>query len=221
MRALRRSAFSTETGAPGVRNSRVNTEFNSKVYKPKDIGGKIVTQLGNRKKIVSYSRVLKYLLLIAMVVLPVIIIGKWVIIDKIPAEELCKLAGVREFTVGLNTQFYGALVSIIPALIAFLLTFNGFKLFALYEKGKILTIANVACFRNIGYLFICQGVASFVLTPVYTIIMTMNNGPGKHSLSVGLSSNDILPVVGGFFIIVVAWVMDEAKKINEEVELTI
>ena len=121
----------------------------------------------------------------------------------------------------MNTQIFGGLVSILPALIAFLLAYNGFKLFALYEKGKILTRGNVNCFRNIGYLFICKGVASFVLTPVYTLIMTMNNAAGKHLLSVGLSSDDVLSIAGGFFIIVIAWVMDEAKKINEEVELTI
>lgn len=175
----------------------------------------------NRKRIVIYSRILKYFLMIMMFAGPVYMVGHWIFINNFSYSMLQDYAGVSNFTVGTNTQIYGAIATVLPASIMFFLLFYGFKLFRLYEQGKILTTKNVDCFRKIGYLLICKGITAFLMRPVYSIIFTMNNIPGKRSVSLSLSSEYISTIVGGLFIVVVAWVMDEAKKINDEIELTI
>lgn len=175
----------------------------------------------NKKRIIRYSRILKWVSFIIMILLPCIIVGEWSILEKLPFYELNKLAGGKEFTIGVNTCVAGAIVSLIPATIAFLLFYNVYKLFGLYERGFILSRENVKRFRLIGELLIADSVSSFLLNPVYTLIMSMNNGSGKRTISLGISSGEIAWLVSGFFIFVVAWVMDEARKINEEIELTI
>lgn len=78
------------------------------------------------------------------------------------------------------------------------------RLFWLYGKGILFTVKNVNCIRLIGY---------------YLIIDWFIN----YQIQSWLSDLDLstTPVVVGFLIIFIAWVMDEGRKIQEEQELTV
>ena len=53
------------------------------------------------------------------------------------------------------------------------------------------------------------------------MILTLNNPPGKRVVAVGLYSADFSGIFVGIVILVITWVMDEARKIKEDQELFI
>ena len=99
---------------------------------------------------------------------------------------------------------------------AFVLRGIGFfyRLFANLEKGIIFGAENVRCVRNIGWWLVAVPFLSmsFEVTKIIWAVPT--------DCTVDLSNlpNDLLK---GFFVIFIAWIMDEGRKIQEEQELTV
>jgi hypothetical protein len=54
-----------------------------------------------------------------------------------------------------------------------------------------------------------------------TLALTFNNPPGQRMISIGFSSTDFSEIVTALMIIVVAWIMDEGRKLKEEQALVI
>jgi len=174
-----------------------------------------------RERISQYSSILKFASLIAMIVVPLCFVFMWLFADKLPPYLISRQFGIDNFKIRPLTKILGMVVSLIPAIITFLLFFNTYRLFALYQKGYILLEENVRCFKRIGLLLIINALSKFLVDCLYTVILTMHNGPGHCSLSLGISSDHLTSLASGFFLMIVAWVMDEARKANEELELTI
>jgi len=174
-----------------------------------------------RNKIYRYSSILKFANQIAMVLIPLGLIVLWLFADKLPPNLMNHQFGVADYKFGPLTKLLGILVSLIPSTVTFLLFFNTSKLFALYQKGEILLEKNVRCFKSIGFLFIIKTITDFLVIPLYAIILTMYNGPGNCRLSLSLNSEHLTSLASGIFLMIVAWVIDEARKANEELELTI
>lgn len=89
-----------------------------------------------------------------------------------------------------------------------------YRLFNNLEKGQIFSPDNVRCIRGIGWWL--------VLAPLLTV------GFELSKLSWAIVEPGIIDVsnvpdgfLKGFFVIFVAWIMDEGRKIQEEQELTV
>lgn len=175
----------------------------------------------SQQKISVYSGCLKIIMQLLMIVVPAGLICIWLFIDKFPDHTIDKLFGVKDFYIRPLTKTLGVLITLIPSSIAFLLFNNGYKLFALYQKGMILVSENVNCYRKIGLLLILQTFSNVVTSSLYTIVLTMHNAPGHRSISLGIGSGEFSSLIGGFFLMIIAWVMEEAQKAKEELELTI
>lgn len=172
-------------------------------------------------KIAVYSRCIKIVLLILMIVIPCTITGMWLILDQLPESIIKKIADINEYTIGWNTKLTGLFSSIPSAVIAFAIFFYGYRLFNLYQHGQILLSENVKCFRRIGILLIANVGVGFIMKPVNTLILSMNNLPGHRLISIGLSTDEFIALGSGIFIVIIGWVMDEARKADEELQLTV
>jgi hypothetical protein len=53
-----------------------------------------------------------------------------------------------------------------------------------------------------------------------TLILTMDNPPGRHMVSIGLDTPPHRDL-NGVVVILASWVMDEARKLKEEQDLVI
>ena len=95
------------------------------------------------------------------------------------------------------------------------------KLFECYEKGIFFQEENVACFKKLSRILIWWVIAGVVVTPVTTIILTMNNPPGEHVVQVSFQSADLTALVVGGILRVIAGVMDDGRRLQEEMELTV
>jgi hypothetical protein len=91
-----------------------------------------------------------------------------------------------------------------------------YRLLNLYEKGVIFSAENVSQIRRLGQLAVFYGVLNAFL-PVFESSGT--------SMRVSLMLPMIILTSPGFLVgcltIIIAWVMDEGRKIQEEQELTV
>ena len=89
-----------------------------------------------------------------------------------------------------------------------------YRLFANLEKGILFTAANVECVRRIGWWL----VALPVLKAGYQASQMIWAASNNLTLEISDLPNNLLK---GFFVIFIAWIMDEGRKIQEEQELTV
>lgn len=92
------------------------------------------------------------------------------------------------------------------------------QLFHLFGRGLILTVKTVRCIRFLGALCMINGLL------VSTLHFLLQDQPsqqmGFFSFSFGWGI-DFGPFLAGTIIVLVAWIMDEGRKMREEQELTI
>lgn len=95
------------------------------------------------------------------------------------------------------------------------------RLFLLYSEGTMFGERNVAALRNLGLSLIFFGVAQLLLNPLLSLALTFGNAPGRRVVTVGISSGVVVAAIVGGVLLVIAWVMDEARKTHEEQSLTV
>ena len=95
------------------------------------------------------------------------------------------------------------------------------ELFHLYETGLIFTDKNVACFRSLGRALIAWVICDLVKNSLLSVVLTLPNPPGHRIITLGLYSADFAAIFVGIVILIIAWVMDEARKIQEDQALII
>jgi len=106
-------------------------------------------------------------------------------------------------------------LSILGTAVCLLGIISFYRLLCLYEKGVIFSAANVSEIKKLGSYLVIYGLLAFVAEVVST---------GRFVLVLPWSLLEVVSspwiVVGGA-INLVAWIMDEGRKIQEEQDLTI
>ena len=92
-----------------------------------------------------------------------------------------------------------------------------YRFFGNLERGIIFDRDNVRCFRGFG----CLMVASPVIGIIFDLSRIIWQVPNPAEGFVIDGTNLIPGLVGGFLIVLIAWIMDEGRKIQEEQELTV
>jgi len=90
------------------------------------------------------------------------------------------------------------------------------RLFQLYENGEIFSGQNVRCFRHLGYAIVAWVIASTVYTPLLSVIITATNPPGEKSLVIQFGSTQLAALIAGGIVMLIAWVMEEGRKLEDE-----
>lgn len=96
-----------------------------------------------------------------------------------------------------------------------------FKLFGLFQSGQIFTSNTVSYIRNIGIGIFIWGVFDFLYPILITLFVRITDMSDSLPLSIGIGSDQLIKFATGLIIFVIAWVMLEAQKLNQEQELTI
>ena len=95
------------------------------------------------------------------------------------------------------------------------------KLFGLYSRGKIFTADNVRCIRRIGIVILIYNLLFPLYEMLMTFILTMNNPVGERLVRLGFGGTDIAQIVIAIMIILISWIMDEGRKMEEEQAYTV
>jgi hypothetical protein len=94
-------------------------------------------------------------------------------------------------------------------------------LFRLYARGEVFSGRNVACYRKLGLSLLYWSGAVFLQTPLLSLAMSVGMPPGQRQLTVALGSVELATLFAGLIALLISWVMDEGRRIEEEQSLTI
>jgi Protein of unknown function (DUF2975) len=176
----------------------------------------------NALRITKLSRRLKFICIGLVFILPVLCAVFWVLFNRIYAiMPMISLPVRLDHDLTALTRLLAFLSDLLPlsAMIFGLLKLKA--LFSLYEKGHIFTKANVNCYRSLGRTLMVWVGCDIVNRALLGIVLTLDRGPGQRRLVIGLDGNDFAGIFVGIVILIIAWIMDEARKIQEDQALII
>ena len=174
------------------------------------------------QRITTLSRKLRWTCTALIYCLPVACAIVWIFFNQLYATGPMMPLPVRvDHDLPGQIRFYAFLVDLIP-LGAILYGLHKLRrLFRLYENGLIFTERNVDCFRGLGRALVVWVACHVARTTLLSIILTMNNPPGQRMVTVGLDSGDFTGVFVGVVVLIISWVMDEGRRIQEDQALIV
>lgn len=176
----------------------------------------------NTERITTVSRKLRLTCIGLIICLPVVCAVFWVFFNRIYAMAPMIPLPVRvDHNIPAFSRMLAFLCDLIPlsAIIFALLKLK--NLFSLYESGHIFTEQNVNCYRGLGRTLMVWVACDIVNRTLLGIVLTLDNPPGKRLLVVGLDGGDFTGIFVGISVLIISWVMDEARKLQEEQALII
>ncbi len=182
------------------------------------------------KNIRLLSRILKCLFLSAAFALPIITAGAWISDGYSflkPWVEWSIYPEISQATIkplsemAASTKLLGFLASLIPVAFQTVALALLAKLFGLYERLEFFSKESVTCIRKLGFcLLIGQLVYPFYLA-LLSLALTISNPPGQRMISAAFGTEQLNLVVIATIIILISWVMNEGRKLQEEQAATI
>ena len=180
--------------------------------------------MGNLPKIQKFSKTMHRLLSVLLVVIPLYYILYWACINHLP-EQLITVNTHAEplipYKLSAIWQVVGFLASLFPMSALFYGILNLRKLFTYYGKGIIFSLEHVSLFKSIAKALLLWVLLSIVYESAKSILFSLGAGPGNRVVTVEMSSSEIMILLVGGIVWIIAWVMDEGRLLNEESELTV
>lgn len=133
---------------------------------------------------------------------------------KLPQE-------IKLETVPLNLRIYAGLVHLIPTVVVMCSFYFLIKLFQLYAKNIMFSPQNVILIRKIGFTLLFQVIAGILIQPILTGILTSHAAKGERIVAIGFGSDDLSTLIIGGMVVLISWIMEEGRKLEEETTLTI
>lgn len=121
----------------------------------------------------------------------------------------------------LNTRFFAFIVSLLPTAVFMLGVYYLIQLFCLYERGKLFTLHNAMYIRKLGMLFFAWVLIGFPYEALLSLVVSLNNGPGKHVIAISFGNPDITAIITGALVLLLSWIMQEGYKLQEEHAYTV
>jgi hypothetical protein len=146
---------------------------------------------------------------------PMIVLGQFVVV-YLASKGLITLPQPPQppetYSPDNHNLFNGSLVFCQVATIVVYLAwyYIGLKLFRIFEKGIMFTSETVQCLQILGIVFLVRFLLELGIFFFFPLLQKI----GAHALV----WSDLFT---GFFIICIGWLIDEARKIQEEQELTV
>lgn len=118
-------------------------------------------------------------------------------------------------------RFYGFLVLMVPMMITLLSFHYLIKLFQLYAKKIVFSHQNILLIRKIGLTVFLEFLADIIIQPILSVILTFDAPVGGHVISIGFGNHQLSSLIMAGIILLISWIMDEARRLEEETSLTV
>jgi len=179
-------------------------------------------EIENSYRIRKISRRLRLFFQVCIYLLPLVPVACWLWYNDLPQvmhENI--FPGKTIDSLPLNSRLI-ALGGDLPAtLIMVLALIKLTRLFFLYERGLFFQAENVLLFRVLGRLAFWSVLADVFNKTVLEIARTINNPPGQRVLAIGFSSDHLKLLIVAVIIMTIGMVIEEGRKIHEEMQLTV
>ena len=93
------------------------------------------------------------------------------------------------------------------------------KLFALYEQGRVFDEANVKYMKAFSYSIIMYAFLKSIILVFISIVIAISTS-GQNSLNISLFE-ELPTLIIGIIFLIISMIMDEARKLKQEQDLTI
>jgi uncharacterized membrane protein YraQ (UPF0718 family) len=170
------------------------------------------------KKLVTASRIMQGLSLAGIVFLPVLTVttflwpNRYHLVDVAQAQLGAPLTDQVPF----DDRFYALLVFSIPTAFAIWALFAAARLFALFAKGEVFSRLALQSLNNVALALFFNAVASILVKPPISFLLTRDNPPGHRLMSLGIAPGDVLVLFLAGTALVIARVMTEARNVADE-----
>jgi hypothetical protein len=173
------------------------------------------------QKIQKWSRFLRIFFQIAFVAIPLFTLCEWSFFD---AKTINLIESFRKFnpTVSLPTEISYTtralcfMLSMIPNGIIMFGFYHLIKLFKLYESGQVFTNECIRHIKICAYSVLAWLIADFFTTSLLILALTLENPVGQRILSISLGPKHLSTLIISIIAIIIAQVMDEARKLKDE-----
>lgn len=176
----------------------------------------------NREHIRRTSHRLRRLLLAVTCAMPVVNAVTWIYINDVP--EIMHRNMLPYFAViplPASARLMGFLVTMMPTVVAMSGAYYLMRLFHLYEQGKIFRPSNVQCFKKLSRVLIGWFAVGIIHRSLLSVALTLHNPPGHRIITLDIGSPDLTALLLGGILAVIAWVMEEGRKLQEDQDFTI
>lgn len=176
----------------------------------------------NREKIQRASRRLRYLLSVAIWLMPLTNAIFWLNMNRMPDLVLKKIVPFAvTMPMPLTSLVLGSLVTMLPTGMTMVGAYYLRQLFLLYEQDQIFLLANVRCFKKLSWVLIWSFAVEIVSRSLLSVVLSLPNPPGQRIVTIDLSSSDLTTLLVGGVLAVISWVMEEGRNLQEEQDLTV
>ena len=180
-------------------------------------------------KIQKVSSRLQQLLLLMVIAWPVLGLLSW--LGYIPKESLGKSSflttpdGIIDFSIhtlsgiSLLVCMIGNTIEALPFFLGLIIVKNLFKN---YAKNEIFSLKNIGYARNLGRLFLLNGlIAQPIGNMLITLGATLSNPSGHRYIVLSFGALNVEALLSGCIILVISWVMKEGYLLQEDQKLTV
>ncbi len=108
------------------------------------------------------------------------------------------------------------MISMVPNGIIMFGFYHLIKLFKLYELGQVFTSENIRHIKICAYAILAWFLSDFLAYSLLILALTIDNPPGERILSISLTTKHFSTLVISLISIVIAQIMDEARKLKDE-----
>ena len=119
---------------------------------------------------------------------------------------------------GLHSVFWMSLPSLIFYTFAYA---NIFFLFSEYQRQQIFSSKAIDCIKRLGIALLLWPLFNLIYYPLLLVFLRVTGQLEQATLTVEFGTDDLMQIGAACIVIVVAWIMKEANKLQQEQELTI
>ena len=124
-------------------------------------------------------------------------------------------------TINFKSRTLGCLIGFIPVSMVCYGFHQLAKLFKNYAKGQIFSAFNVSLYKKLGATLFAYAFADNLFDMLISWAVSFQNPPGKTYFFTGVNSTQLICLLMGFVVLMIAKVMQEAYRLEQEVELTV
>lgn len=171
----------------------------------------------NNSTVARLSRTMRILCSVAILGIPLVLALAWWQLDFLleNTPELRDLPIYPE-TITPFVQIAGFFVSMGAAGIILYGLIRLRHLFRLFEQGTFFTLTAIAHLRAFAFSILASAIVSPIAGGLLSLLITMNNPPGKHALAISMGSAELQTAfIGGVFL-VIAHILCEGRRLAEE-----
>lgn len=95
------------------------------------------------------------------------------------------------------------------------------QLFSHFAHGQIFTKNSTDCLRRTAVTLLAIPLVAIPINSVVGVILTSHNPIGYRVLGVSFGTPQLLDVLTGLVLVVIAWIMNEGQRLQEDAELTV